>query len=193
MIRDHRPGDRREFFRDSLGQWLEKALAATEERVSRERYTRPPGALPEIGFLAACTRCGECVAVCPPKVIRTVPTSGGLAAGTPYLDVSRWPCIACPDMPCARACPTEALTFPEHGWAGYRLGRVEFVPERCVTFRGTPCRVCADKCPVGERALTMDEAGHPVLRHEGCVACGICVRECISVPSSYVFHPTETR
>ncbi len=193
MFREPLPGGRRQFFRDSVGRWLERALEATEERVVQQRWTRPPGALPEVAFLAACTRCGDCVAACPPKVILTVATSGGLAAGTPYLDVRRSPCIACPDMPCARACPTDALAVPPDGWDGYRLGALEFLPERCVTFRGQPCRACADACPVGERALIMDPDGHPVLRQEGCVACGSCIRACISVPPSYEFHSLEAR
>jgi MauM/NapG family ferredoxin protein len=183
--------DRREFFRDSIGQWLEKALEATEERVVQQRWLRPPGALPEVAFLAACTRCGECVSACPPHIIQVVPTSGGLAAGTPYLDLNRSPCLACPDMPCAQACPTDALTVPADGWTSYRLGRLEFLPERCVTFRGQSCRACADACPIGEAALVMDESGHPVLKHEGCVACGICIRACISVPPSFRFHTLE--
>jgi ferredoxin-type protein NapG len=191
MIRDSRPGDRRQFFRESVGQWLERAMERTEERVVQEHWQRPPGALPEVAFLAACTRCGECVAACPPKVIQLVPTSGGLAAGTPYLDLHRSPCIACPDMPCAKACPTDALTVPANGWSGYRLGRLEFLPEHCVTYRGQPCRVCADACPVGEKALTPDQNGHPVLKPEGCVACGTCIRACISVPPSFEFHVTE--
>lgn len=191
MIKDSVPGDRRQFFRESVGSLFEKALEATEERVIQQRYLRPPGALTEMGFLAACTRCGECVTACPPKVILVAPPSAGLAAGTPYLDVRRAPCEACPTMPCAQACPTDALTVPADGWEGYRLGVLEFVPERCVTFRGQVCRACADACPRGEQALTMDEAGHPVLRHEGCVACGVCIRACISVPASFEFRPGE--
>ncbi len=186
-----RPGDRRGFFRESIGQWLERAMASAENRVTVERYQRPPGALPEVAFLAACTRCGECVAACPPKVIRTVPTRGGLAAGTPYLELARDPCLACPDMPCAAVCPTDALTVPPDGWRGYRLAPVAFLPERCVTFRGTPCRVCADACPVGEQALVMDGDGHPVFRRDGCVGCGVCVRECISVPPSFELQRRE--
>jgi ferredoxin len=59
------------------------------------------------------------------------------------------------------------------------------VPERCITFHGSTCSVCATACPVGTEALYMDEAGHPVIRAEGCVGCGVCVRACVTSPSSY--------
>jgi MauM/NapG family ferredoxin protein len=183
------PTDRRDLVRQTLGTWLERLLADTEQRVSPRRYLRPPGALPEVAFLTACTRCSECVKVCPPFAIRKAPADAGLAAGTPYIDPELVACIACADMPCARACPTGALTLPPDGWAGYRLAAVELVPERCVTFQGTTCRACADACPVGERALAIDEAGHPVLKVEGCVGCGSCLRACITHPSSYLLRP----
>lgn len=182
------PGDRRHFLKQSLGEWVDRMMTATEERVSDRRYLRPPGSLPEMAFLAACSRCGECLPVCPVGAIVKVPARGGIAAGTPEIDTRRQPCIGCPDMPCVTACPTGALTPPDHGWEGYQLGRVEFVPERCVTFRGTTCRVCADACPVGERALAMDGDGHPVLRSEGCIGCGVCMRECIAAPPAFTFH-----
>jgi len=176
---------RRDLLRSAVGDWLEKLVARTEGRVVSRRYFRPPGALPEMGFLAACTRCGACVDVCPPHAIITVSSNGGLAAGTPYIDPTVQPCTVCATMPCAAACPTAALDVPANGWAGYRIGLLEFHPERCITFQGTPCRVCADACPVGESALAMDEAGHPVLRWEGCVGCGVCARVCVTSPSSF--------
>ena len=185
------PGGRRDFFRQSIGQWGERLLEQTERRLAPEKRSRPPGALPEVAFLTACTRCGACEPVCPPRAIRYLPASSGLGAGTPWIDPKSQPCIVCEEMPCVRSCPTGALTMPEHGWRGYRMGRVEFVPERCVTYQGTPCRVCVDACPVGERALTQDELGHPVLRWEGCVGCGVCVRECISSPSSFALTIAE--
>jgi MauM/NapG family ferredoxin protein len=179
------PGDRRSLFRNALRHWAGSVVERTEKRVVQKRYGRPPGALPEIGFLAACTRCGACAEACPPRAILTVRTDGGLAAGTPYLDAAVQPCTVCPDMPCAVACPTGALVPPAEKWSGYRLAELAFHPERCVTFHGTPCGVCAEACPVGESALAMDAAGHPVLRREGCVGCGICVRSCITTPSSF--------
>ena len=176
---------RRDLLRSALGDWLERLVAQTEQRVISRRYFRPPGALPEMGFLAACTRCGACIDACPPHALVKVPADGGLAAGTPYLDPSIEPCIACATMPCAAACPTPALTLPEQRWTGYRLGMLELHPERCLTFRGSSCRLCADACPVGSAALAVDAAGHPVLRWEGCVGCGVCVHVCPTTPSSF--------
>ena len=173
-------GDRRDAFRQAFGQWVERLVDATEERMSPQRYLRPPGALPELGFLAACTRCGDCISACPVQAIVRAPTEAGLAAGTPYLNIQVQACIACPDMPCARACPTEALTVPPHGWDGYRLGTVEFVPERCVTYKGVVVPGVREGVPEGVRALEMDEDGHPVLKLEGCVGCGSCVKACIT-------------
>ncbi len=177
--------ERRGLFRSAIEKWLGSIIEQTQERVVAAHYLRPPGALPEIGFLAACTRCGACTDVCPPHAIRSVKAGGGLATGTPYIDAMVQPCVVCTDMPCAAACPTGALTLPEHGWQGYRLAELSFRPDRCITFQGTECRVCADACPVGEAALVIDAQGHPSLHQEGCVGCGVCVRACVSTPSSF--------
>lgn len=185
------PTSRRELLRASFGKWVERAVEQAEHRVVVKRYLRPPGALPEVGFLAACTRCSLCVDVCPPHAIRKAPTDAGLAIGTPYIDVSLQACTVCPDMPCAAACPTGALTLPPEGWSGYRLATLELLTERCVTFRGSSCGACADACPIGPAALTMDDNGHPVIRAEGCVGCGVCVRACITSPSSLKLTPLE--
>lgn len=183
------PSDRRNLLRQALGTWVDRAMQATEERVAPARYHRPPGALPEMSFLAACTRCGECIAVCPAHAIVKVPTDGGFAAGTPAIEPRVQPCIVCPDMPCVTACPTEALTRPADGWRNVHLGRLELVPERCITFSGTVCGACAEVCPIGEEALVMDAGGRPVIKAERCVGCGQCVRGCVTSPSSLVLHP----
>lgn len=184
-------GDRRGFFRRLFGDAVQQVARATEERVVQHHYVRPPGALPEVAFLAACTRCGLCTQACPAGAILTVSARGGLAANTPFLEPSRIPCLACEELPCVSACPTGALVRPEDGWRSERLGRVEFDPHRCITFEGKPCGVCVQACPVGEAALALDADGHPVLKAEACVACGACVRECITIPSSFSFHFVE--
>lgn len=155
-----------------------------ESRVAPRRYVRPPGAIPELGFLAACTRCGACVDVCPVRAITVAPPGAGLAAGTPMLEPGRVSCAVCADIPCAAACPTGALVKPADGWLGVHLATLELDPERCVAFHGVPCGVCARACPVGERALALDAGGRPVLKPEGCVGCGRCVTSCVTTPPS---------
>jgi len=183
--------NRRSFFRNLFGDAVGQVARAAESRMVQQRYVRPPGAVPEIGFLAACTRCTACADACPAGAIMSVPSRGGLAAATPFLEPGRIPCLVCEDIPCASACPTGALLPPADGWTDRRLRRVEFHAERCITFEGRPCTVCADSCPVGSAALTIDTEGHPVLKAEGCVGCGACVRDCITVPSSFTFHLPE--
>jgi Pyruvate/2-oxoacid:ferredoxin oxidoreductase delta subunit len=45
---------------------------------------------------------------------------------------------------------------------------------------------------VGERALALDDAGRPVIKFEGCVGCGVCVRACVTTPSSLNLRMEES-
>jgi MauM/NapG family ferredoxin protein len=177
-------GDRRAFFRQTVGRLMEEVVRRTERRVAPQPVLRPPGALDEVEFLAACTRCDDCIDVCPANAIVKAPPGAGLSAGTPMIDPAVQPCTVCNDMLCAAACPTEALEVPERLWQGYRMAALELVPEVCIAFQGVECGVCARVCPVGERALTLDDRGQPVIHAEGCVGCGVCVRACVTTPSS---------
>jgi ferredoxin-type protein NapG len=176
--------DRRQFFARAFGRAMREVAARAEERVAPRRYFRPPGAVDEIAFLASCTRCGDCIEVCPVHAIIKAPAAAGFAAGTPMIDPAVRACVVCEDMPCAAACETGALVPPADGWAGVHIGILELDPERCITFHGAACGVCARACPVGERALGLDAGGHPVLKPEGCVGCGVCVTACVTTPSS---------
>ena len=77
---------------------------------------RPPGALPEADFLAACVRCGLCVRDCPPQNLKLSTWGDGLARdvaiGTPWFEARDIPCEMCEQLPCVKACPTGAL---DHG------------------------------------------------------------------------------
>ena len=181
---DRSASDRRSFFRRALGSLAREATARTAQRVAPRRYFRPPGAVEEIAFLAACTRCGDCSDVCPVQAIIKAPPEAGLAAATPMIDPGVRACVVCADMPCARACETGALVAPADGWAAIHMGALTLDPERCIAFHGVPCGVCARVCPVGERALALDHGGRPVIHPEGCVGCGVCVTACVTSPAS---------
>jgi len=70
-------------------------------------------------------------------------------------------CRACPDPPCARACPVEALTVREGGG-------VSFHSSRCLG-----CGNCVDACPFGAVFWDSDQ-NKPLI----CVYCGICAQYC---------------
>jgi len=176
--------DRRGFFVTAFGRLAREVSERAARRVTPQRTFRPPGAVEEIAFLTSCTRCGDCIDVCPVHAIFKAPPEAGLAAATPVIDPAVQACVVCEDMPCARACETGALVVPRDGWRSVHMGTLSLDPERCIAFHGVACGVCARACPVGERALTIDAGGRPVLRPEGCVGCGVCVTACVTAPSS---------
>lgn len=184
------PLDRRAFFTQGLTRALREVVGAVEQKVVQAQYQRPPGALPEAAFLAACTRCGACSDVCPVHAISKLPSTAGLAAGTPVLDVATMACIMCETMPCAAACPTPALEVPPWGWRDARVAMVEIDTARCITYRDVECGICARVCPVGEDALKMDDRGRPVIG-AACTGCGQCLNACVTTPSSLGARPLE--
>ncbi len=85
-----------------------------------------------------------------------VRSAGGVRKG--YVVVV---CRACPDPPCARVCPTDAL--PVRAAAGVRLK-----PELCIG-----CYNCVEACPFG--AVFWDREQN---KPEICVYCGYCAAYC---------------
>lgn len=70
-------------------------------------------------------------------------------------------CKACYDPPCARVCPTQALT-PRKG------GGVRIAPDACIG-----CGYCRDACIIGA-VFWDDETNKPMI----CVHCGYCADFC---------------
>src|SRR5439155_4114762 len=103
-------------FRDPICRLLHEVTVRTKLRVAPRRYFLPPGAADEISFLASCTRCGDCVTVCPVQAIIKAPAAAGLAAGTPMIDPGIQACVVCADMPCAWACETGSPVPPPGAW-----------------------------------------------------------------------------
>lgn len=175
---------RRDFFTRGLFQALGRAADALGPSVSDPDLIRPPGALPEAAFLAACTRCGDCMTACPVGALTPAAAERGLAGGTPLLQPDVNACAMCSDMPCARACPTGALEVPHDLWSRVHLASIAIDEARCIaTSRGVDCGVCARVCPAGSNALQMDASGRPRIG-PACTGCGTCISACVTLPSS---------
>jgi len=144
----------------------------------------------ESSFTAACVRCGLCVRACPYGTLRLSTLADGVATGTPYFEARNIPCEMCPDIPCARACPTGALdkTMPDIGAA--RMGLAVLVDqETCLNFLGLRCDVCYRVCPLIGKAISLDVRHNertgkhamfiPTVHSEKCTGCGKCERSCV--------------
>lgn len=149
---------------------------------------RPPGAQPEREFLATCYRCGNCVDVCPAKAIRTMSTDDSTVRGTPYIDPDLAACVVCDELACVKACPSGALKPVAKG-ADIRMGLAKVNHSVCIRSRGESCRLCVEKCPLGEDAIQIAAAGRVEVRSPGCVGCGVCQFYCPTAPKAITITP----
>jgi len=130
--------------------------SASEYQGQMRRYhhnnkaMRPPGALPESEFLAACTRCAECMKVCPTNALQPATFETGLQGlWTPILVPSIGPCAEkCSS--CGDVCPTGAIrpfTWQDKRYK-IKMGLANVNRSTCVAWNGgRDCIVCAEVCP----------------------------------------------
>ena len=150
---------------------------------------RPPGAIKEADFLAACIKCGQCVDACPFGTLELTKVGEDGEIGSPHFEARDVPCYMCEDIPCARACPTGALeqtTKIEDS----RMGLAVLVDkENCIAFQGLRCEVCYRQCPLMDKAITLEYKPQertgkhaffePVVHSDACTGCGMCEHACI--------------
>lgn len=187
---DDAPLGRRGFFRDALSG-LVRPLAGLAERHGGAdepvRRLRPPGAVPEEDFGAACQRCGKCVEVCPADAIFPMRDADPTLHGAPIINPSAAACVVCTDLACTHACPSGALlplTRPQEIRMGIALVRSDV----CVRSAGEDCSECVDKCPLGPTAISFPDAGPPKVLN-GCVGCGVCEFYCPTQPKAIYVEP----
>jgi MauM/NapG family ferredoxin protein len=203
-----KPMPRRRFFREGLLE-LFKPLARTVEplqRVAEElgrlegppapvvpapperHWLRPPGSLEEQRYRETCSRSGECVNVCPARCIK-LDYSGDQGEGVPYIEPNEMSCVLCTGLSCMHVCPSGALLpqivdYIDMGVAVWHEGV-------CLRSNGQECTICVDRCPVGAKALGLED-GRVVVR-EGCTGCGVCQHDCPTNPKSITVLPKSAR
>lgn len=138
---DKKPVSRRTFLKTSTLVVAGTAVAYGAVSVPLLRkdqlLLRPPGALDEDTFLASCIKCGQCLQVCPPQVIKLAGISQGFGIGTPYIIPREGACILCSGLPCVLACPTGALAHELSLGKDAEMGlAVISGPDTCLSVRG---------------------------------------------------------
>ncbi|GAB2180450.1 ferredoxin-type protein NapG [Denitratisoma sp. agr-D3] len=169
---------------------LGAGLYARQASALPAQALRPPGALAEADFLAACVRCGLCVRDCPYKTLKLADLGDPVASGTPYFTARDVPCEMCEDIPCVKACPSGAL---DHGLTEIGKARMGLAVladhESCLNFLGLRCDVCYRVCPVIDKAITLETQHNPrsdrhamllpTVHADACTGCGKCEKSCV--------------
>ena len=204
---------RREFFLKSARSAGLLALgglvwsAYVDEVTASKLILRPPGALMEKDFLAACIKCGLCVEACPYDTLLLAKPGDNKPLGTPYFIPRDMPCYMCPDIPCVPICPTNALDEKRVSTNGILdintadMGLALIDESACIAFWGIQCDACHSACPLLNEAITLeyrknDRTGKhafivPIVHADICTGCGLCERACITQKASIFILPRE--
>ena len=187
---------RRSFLRHSavsfgvtVQEFIKHRDAPTEKKKKdpvpvRTDWLRPPGAVDEDLFLDRCTKCGDCIEVCPHHSIKVYEQDQ-----TPVIFADQVPCFLCEDFPCIASCGTEAL-LPLDSMHAVDMGLAVVSPRLCTADQG--CHACVSKCPtqaldLNFSTLTLEVNG------QRCVGCGICEQVCKTVTSPRAIRVAPSR
>ena len=138
---------------------------------------RPPGALAEEDFLAACIKCGLCAEACVNRdtnidketgeqregTLQMAKGGNPLLIGTPFFVPTDVPCYMCEDIPCVPVCPSGALDMPsllnekqELDINKASMGLAVVHKESCISYWGIQCDACYRACPLLDTAITIE-------------------------------------
>jgi ferredoxin-type protein NapF len=132
---------------------------------------RPPWAIADSLFRERCTRCDDCIEVCPEKIILRTDD------GYPQIEFSNAGCTFCAE--CLEACNTRALegmrSDTDQAWRHSMQ-----ITDNCLSVKGVVCRTCGDHCEVRAIKFTLLTRGRslPEIESASCTGCGQCIPVC---------------
>ena len=180
----------------SLWVWIKKDLKAGM------RHLRPPGALPEEDFITKCIRCGLCVRDCPFDILKLATIDDATTLGTPFFIARTKPCEMCEDIPCVKACPSDALMKSLTNINDSKMGLAVLVDqENCLNHQGLRCDICFNVCPIPNEAITLKMSHNkrtqkhalfiPTVHSNSCTGCGKCEKSCPLPEAAIKILPLE--
>lgn len=130
----------------------------------------PPWALKSNEFINLCSRCGDCIQVCPQHIIKKNEQN------LPVIDFNVAECTFCTQ--CVDVCKTGSLSLAEFiGSDPWPIKAV--VNDVCVNYSGTVCQMCANACNDDAIQFKLQVEGTiPVIDFESCTGCGACFKSC---------------
>ncbi len=197
---DDKSTSRRFFLRAAVGATVAGSMglagwASAKGKRPSGMTLRPPGAVGEDEFLAACTRCFKCSNVCPNDCIKTFDLKSGLdKAFTPYIKARERGCTLCGE--CADVCPTGALKpfkTTRQGWLdSVAMGTARVNKSMCFSYHGRTCGACYQACPLAGTAMKIGIFETPIVVAEDCVGCGLCEQACLHLPQAIRVLPNKS-
>lgn len=172
------------------GAWLGKEHPVP---LDLPRPLRPPGAADEQVFSGLCIRCGNCIRLCPSRILFPQDARHGLAGFlTPVVrldqDYCREDCVRC-----TQACPTGALRplLPAEK-PKVRIGLARVDMGRCMLGEARECFICRDRCPLQAIRTQFSPITYMMevqIDPARCNGCGACQTSCPTWPRAIVVHP----
>jgi len=138
-------------------------------RTDGPRLIPPPWALDGDAFYNNCTRCGDCVRLCPQDILVQLTEHK-----FPSVDFANGECTFCQD--CVKACPTKALSGPKNQPWPIKAT----VNSTCLATRQVICTTCSEQCEAEAISFSpcIGRVAVPKIETQACTGCGACVAPC---------------
>ena len=166
------------------------AYIARPGKAKTSHSLRPPGALNESHFAGLCTRCGNCLRVCPSSIIeRDFGQNGWVNLFTPVLgfdnDYCREDCVRCNEV-----CPSGALVrLSLKEKTDIQIGLPEVNMNICLLGDDRECSECKRWCPYDAIRYVFSEEQYtliPKIDPHKCNGCGACEAACPTKPNKAI-------